>query len=83
MQVGAGLQKLHESHGVRFYTNNEVVEIRGSISVEAVQLADGTILEVRVRLEYELYSEARLRRLFHIHEVPVTQLYIGVQRYIL
>lgn len=43
-EVGIAIQRLHESHGVRIFTNTSVVAVQGSHHVERVLLADGRSL---------------------------------------
>jgi len=48
VEVGAALQKLHESKGVKFYLSATTKEFQGEGSVNAVVLGDGTVLEADV-----------------------------------
>ncbi len=47
-RMGQALTALHERHGTRVLTGASVTEIRGSSSVEAVVLDDGTVIDTDV-----------------------------------
>jgi NADPH-dependent 2,4-dienoyl-CoA reductase/sulfur reductase-like enzyme len=51
LELGAALQRRHESHGVRFHLGRLPAAVEGEDRVEAVLLDDGTRLEADVLIE--------------------------------
>jgi NADPH-dependent 2,4-dienoyl-CoA reductase/sulfur reductase-like enzyme len=49
--VGAELRRRHEAHGVRFHLGTGIAALSGTDRVEAVELADGTVLPADVVVE--------------------------------